>query len=150
MFTTGARVHEILDLWPCDLQLERPFQLHLFGKGRKEHICPLWTQTAQLFRAFLAEAGSEDDSRERLFRNHRGILLTRFGVRYLLAKYCDQAKPSAPSLSGGNVSITTCADARQHDTEMAKLSPEKWSLARANQLSGVPKKHGMNRYFPSE
>lgn len=100
MFNTGARVQEILDLRPCDLQLERPFQLRLFGKGRKERICPLWSQTAQLLRAFLAEAGSEADGRERLFRNHRGMPLTRFGIRYLLAKYCDQAKPSVPSLSG--------------------------------------------------
>jgi site-specific recombinase XerD len=100
MFNTGARVQEILDLRPCDLQLERPFQLRLFGKGRKERICPLWPQTAQLLRAFLAEAGTEVASRERLFRNHRGMPLTRFGIRYLLAKYCDQAKPSVPSLSG--------------------------------------------------
>ena len=100
MFNTGARVQEILDLRPCDLQLERPFQLRLFGKGRKERICPLWPQTAQLLRAFLAEAGTEAASRERLFRNHRGMPLTRFGIRYLLAKYCDQAKSSVPSLSG--------------------------------------------------
>jgi len=100
MFNTGARVQETLDLRPCDLQLDRPFQLRLFGKGRKERICPLWPQTAQLLQDFLAEAGIEADSRERLFRNHRGVPLTRFGVRYLLAKYCDQAKPSVPSLSG--------------------------------------------------
>jgi site-specific recombinase XerD len=100
MFNTGARVQEILDLRPCDLQLERPFQLRLFGKGRKERICPLWPQTAQLLAAFLAEAGIEAGGRERLFRNHRGFPLTRFGIRYLLAKYCDQAKPSVPSLSG--------------------------------------------------
>jgi len=32
--------------------------------------------------------------------NHRGMPLTGFGIRYFLAKYCDQAKPSVPSLSG--------------------------------------------------
>jgi site-specific recombinase XerD len=100
MFNTGARVQETLDLRPCDLQLERPFQLRLFGKGRKERICPLWPQTAQLLKAFLDEAGIEAGTGERLFRNHRGTPLTRFGIRYLLAKYCDQAKPSVPSLSG--------------------------------------------------
>ena len=100
MFNTGARVQEILDLRPCDLQLERPFQVRLFGKGRKERICPLWPQTAHLIKAFLTEVGIDSGSRERLFRNHRGEPLTRFGVRYLLAKYCDQARLVAPSLSG--------------------------------------------------
>ena len=99
MFNTGARVQEILDLRPCDLQLERPFQVRLFGKGRKERICPLWPQTVQLLKAFLAETSIEASSRDRLFCNHRGDPLTRFGVRYLLAKYCDQAKLSTPSLS---------------------------------------------------
>lgn len=100
LFNTGARVQEILDLRPCDLQLDRPFQVHLFGKGRKERICPLWPQTAQILKAFLAEAGIEADSRARLFLNHRGCPLTRFGIRYLLAKYCDQARSAVPSLMG--------------------------------------------------
>ena len=100
MFNTGARVQEILDLRPCDLQLERPFQARLFGKGRKERTCPLWPQTAQLLKAFLAAIGMEPGSRERLFRNHRGGPLTRFGVRYLLARHCDQARLAAPTLAG--------------------------------------------------
>ncbi|MGA2083546.1 MAG: tyrosine-type recombinase/integrase [Holophaga sp.] len=66
MFNTGARVQEILDLRPCDLQLERPFQVRLFGKGRKERTYPLWPQTAQLLRAFLTETGIEGD------RNFKG------------------------------------------------------------------------------
>jgi site-specific recombinase XerD len=42
MFNTGARVQEIADLRACDLQLTKPFQVRLFGKGRKERYCPLW------------------------------------------------------------------------------------------------------------
>jgi site-specific recombinase XerD len=41
MFNTGARVQEIVDLRARDLQLIRPFQIRLFGKGRKERFCPL-------------------------------------------------------------------------------------------------------------
>ena len=51
MFNTGARVQEILDLRPCDLQLTKPLQVRLVGKGRKERICPLWPQTASLLRS---------------------------------------------------------------------------------------------------
>ena len=41
LFNTGARVQELLDLRPSDLQLTQPFQVRLVGKGRKERICPL-------------------------------------------------------------------------------------------------------------
>lgn len=100
MFNTGARVQEILDLRPCDLQLTRPLQLRLVGKGRKERLCPLWPETAELLRSLLRESGRDPGSTEPLFRNHRGEPLTRFGVRYLLAKYCDRARAISPTLAG--------------------------------------------------
>jgi len=55
MFNTGARVQEVIDVRANDLQLTRPYQLRLFGKGRKERYCPLWPQTAQVLRAFCGE-----------------------------------------------------------------------------------------------
>ena len=100
MFNTGARVQEILDVRPCDLQLVRPFQVRLIGKGRKERICPIWSQTAELFRDLLAELSVESSAKERLFRNHRREPLTRFGVRWILAKYCESAQAASPALVG--------------------------------------------------
>jgi len=99
MFNTGARVQEILDLRPCDLQLMRPAHARLVGKGRKERLCPLWPQTAQLLRDLLTERGTDAQSRESLFLNHRRQPLTRFGVRYILAKYCGRARATAPTLA---------------------------------------------------
>ena len=99
MFNTGARVQEILDLCPSDLQLIQPHQVRLFGKGRKERLCPLWSQTAQLLRCFLAQRGVAVHSKEPLFLNHRGEPLTRFGVRYILAKYCERARATTPTLA---------------------------------------------------
>src|SRR6185437_10078964 len=55
MFNTGGRVQEIADLCACDLQLTKPFQVRLFGKGRKERYCPLWPQTAAVLRAFCQQ-----------------------------------------------------------------------------------------------
>lgn len=81
LFNTGARVQELLDLAPADLQLVRPFQVRLRGKGRKERLCPLWPRTAKVLRAFLTDAGIDAGATEQLFRNHRGDPLTRFGVR---------------------------------------------------------------------
>jgi integrase/recombinase XerD len=99
LFNTGARVQEILDVRPCDLQLERPLQIRLRGKGRKERMCPLWPQTAEVLRALLAEHAVDPAATQPLFRNHRGDPLTRFGVRYLLRKYARDAQPAATSLA---------------------------------------------------
>jgi integrase/recombinase XerD len=100
MFNTGARVQEILDVRPCDVQLVSPAHIRLVGKGRKERLCPLWPQTGQLLRLYISERGLTPASTQSLFVNHRGAPLTRFGVRYVLAKYCDRARTTCPSLTG--------------------------------------------------
>jgi integrase/recombinase XerD len=99
MFNTGARVQEILDLRWCDLQLIKPFHARLVGKGRKERVCPLWPQTAEQLQQLLENCNSTS-SNEHVFLNHRGEPLTRFGVRYLLAKYCTRAGKIKPTLVG--------------------------------------------------
>jgi site-specific recombinase XerD len=98
LFNTGARVQEVLDLRPADLQLVRPFQARLRGKGRKERLCPLWPRTVKILRALLDENRVEPGSNTRLFRNRRGEPLTRFGVRYLLRKYANAATSVASTL----------------------------------------------------
>lgn len=103
MFNTGARVQEIVDLRPCDLRLERPLQVRLQGKGRKERVCPLWPLTADLLRELMAEHVVEPAATAPLFRNHRGEPLTRFGVRYLLSKHVRAARSSAPSIGAKRV-----------------------------------------------
>ncbi len=103
LFNTGARVQEILDLRPVDLRLEPPRQARLCGKGRKERLCPIWPKTAEALKPLITETGLETTSAERLFRNRRGEPLTRFGVRYLLAKYTKLAQSSVPSLANKRV-----------------------------------------------
>jgi len=99
MFNTGARVQEIVDLTPADLQLLKPFHVRLIGKGRKERLCPLWPQTAQLLSDLVIERGVTSDSQEPLFVNRNRRTLTRFGIRYLLAKYCTLAQRRVPTLA---------------------------------------------------
>lgn len=103
LFNTGARVQEIIDLRPCDLQLVRPLQVRLLGKGRKERICPLWPQTAEILKALLCEQRVDPDSNQPLFLNRRGDPLTRFGVRYLIQKHAFRARSTATTLSGKRV-----------------------------------------------
>jgi integrase/recombinase XerD len=88
----------VIDVRANDLQLTRPYQLRLFGKGRKERYCPLWPQTAQVLRAFCGERRIDLHSDARVFLNHRGSHLTRFGVRYILAKHVDRARPAIATL----------------------------------------------------
>jgi len=98
MFNTGARVQEIVDVRAHDLQLTRPFQIRLFGKGRKERFCPLWRQTAQLLRDHCEERHLNLRSDARVFLNYREQPLTRFGVRYILAKHLNRARAEVSTL----------------------------------------------------
>ena len=99
MFNTGARVQEIVDLRARDLQLIRPFQIRLFGKGRKERFCPLWPQTAHVLRDHCEEHHLDLRSDARVFLNHREEPLSRFGVRYILAKHLDRARAHVSTLT---------------------------------------------------
>lgn len=103
LFNTGARVQEILDVRPSDLQLVRPFQVRLRGKGRKERLCPLWVRTVKILRALFEEQGIDPTSTQQLFRNRRGEPLTRFGVRYLLRKYANDARAVVTTLAAKRV-----------------------------------------------
>ena len=99
IFNTGARVQEVLDVRVADIRLEAPPQVRLLGKGRKTRICPLWPATAGLLRDLIARhsPGAEADS-PLVFKNARGLPLTRYGVRYLLRRYVRKASQLAPSL----------------------------------------------------
>ena len=100
MFNTGARVQEIVDLKANDLHLSAPFHVHIFGKGRKERVCPIWAKTAQILRKYVEEQGIDPRKPVTLFTNHLGTPLTRFGIRYILAKYVRKAAENHPSLKG--------------------------------------------------
>jgi len=98
MFNTGARVQEIVDLRANDLKLSPPFSVHIFGKGRKERICPIWTNTAHILSQYVEERGIDIRKPVTVFINHLGTPLTRFGIRYILSKYIQKASKSQPSL----------------------------------------------------
>jgi integrase/recombinase XerD len=98
MFNTGARVQEIVDLKGTDLELSRPSSVRLYGKGRKERICPIWPETALVLREYLEERGVDVRQPRTVFMNHLDGPLTRFGVRYILAKHLRRASLVRPSL----------------------------------------------------
>jgi integrase/recombinase XerD len=99
MFNTGARVQELVSLKTSDLRLAPPPSVTFFGKGRKERICPLWPETAQLLKQHLDRtAGLSTHEAETVFRNQRGDPLTRFGARLILRKHVERAAQALPFL----------------------------------------------------
>lgn len=96
VYNTGARVSEALAVRPQDLSLTRPRQVRLYGKGKKERLCPLWDETAAALRQ-LAELG-HTSPQEPIFRNRHGEPLTRDGVACLLRKYVVLAARELPAL----------------------------------------------------
>ena len=103
LFNTGGRVPEVLDIRPNDLQLTRPASVRLRGKGRKERLCPLWSETADAITALLGSTPGVTTDSMPIFRNQRGEPMTRFGIRYLLRQYAEVARQAAPTLTDKRV-----------------------------------------------
>jgi len=102
LYNTGARIQEALDLSPQAIRWESPFQVRLFGKGRKERICPLWPETVELLKALLKRKPCRED--EPIFVNRYGNPLQASGVRFKLKQYVAAAGKRAPSLLSKRVS----------------------------------------------
>jgi integrase/recombinase XerD len=103
LYNTGARVSEIIALRREQVRLD-PVGAHveLLGKGRKERIVPLWTETAQVLRAWFREVCS--DGNGVVFPGVRGPALSRDGVDHLLRRAVATAVAACPSLGAKKVS----------------------------------------------
>jgi site-specific recombinase XerD len=99
LYNTGARISEALAVRPSDLQLDRPKQVRLYGKGRKERVCPLWSETATALRAMVVNSETMDP----IFRSSRGNHLTRDGAAHIIAKYVERAALTRRELRGRHV-----------------------------------------------
>ena len=105
MRNTGARIQEALDLCPQAVRLESPCQVRLLGKGRKERICPLWPETAELLAALLQRQPRAPD--EPMFVNRYGQPLGASGFRFQLRQYVQAAAKKVPTLAEKRVSPHT-------------------------------------------
>lgn len=117
LYNTGARVQEALDVRVVDLHLDSPPHVLLRGKGRKERICPLWSDSVGRLQRVLADRQPGLGELSPLFIGRSGRALTRFGVRYILAKYVRRAAPQCPTLRRKNVHPHTM----RHTTAMHLL-----------------------------
>jgi integrase/recombinase XerD len=98
---TGLRVSELTHLANNDLHLGTGACVHCVGKGRKQRVTPLTTQTVAVLTVWLRErAGNSTDP---LFPSRRGRPLSTDAVAWLLTKHVVTAIHCCPSLASKNV-----------------------------------------------
>ena len=107
MYNTGARASEVVGIDVKDLRLEPPTQVRIAGKGRKERLCPLWTETADVLRAYLYQRPDRADPDTPVFLNAHGGRITRYGVGVILERNVAIAAEHEPSLASKCVSPHT-------------------------------------------
>jgi len=101
LYNSGARVSEATGLQWDDLQLAAPRQVRLRGKGKKERLLPLWTETTNaLHRLRGLSCGN---AQQCVFLNRHGQPLTRDGIAYVLSKHVATAAQENPVLQRKNV-----------------------------------------------
>ena len=93
LYDSAARVQELCDLKVCDVRVDTPAVVHLFGKGNKNREVPLTEPCAKVLRRYIQEnhLDASRRSNDPLFVNPQGKKLTRSGISYVLAKYICQA-----------------------------------------------------------
>jgi site-specific recombinase XerD len=101
-FAAGLRVAELLSLQLTALTWQPTATVHVQGKGRRHRALPLWQQTADDVRAWLAVRG--DIAAPELFVSHQRRAMTRTGFTYLLNKHVQRAAQDCPSLQEKSVS----------------------------------------------
>jgi len=105
LYNTGARIQEALNLSPGTIRLDPPAHVRLFGKGRKERMCPLWPETADLITALLRRQPRAEH--EPIFVNRFGRPLGAAGVRFKLHQYIQGAAQQVTSLASKHVTPHT-------------------------------------------
>jgi len=107
LYNTGARASEAAGLDINDVRLQTPSQVRIFGKGRKERVCPLWQETADAVRAYPGQRDDSDQPGAPLFLNAHGKRITRFGLGTILQRHVAVAASRQASLASKLVSPHT-------------------------------------------
>jgi site-specific recombinase XerD len=103
LYNTGARADEAARLAVGDVDIGSSPYARFLGKGRKERLCPLWTQTVRILREMLEERELVSPQ-SRVFLNAHGKPVTRFGIRGLVKRMVARAAERLPSLKLKDIS----------------------------------------------
>jgi integrase/recombinase XerD len=98
---TGLRVSELTAPRISDVTLGRGACVQVIGKGRKQRIATLTSETVAILRAWVKERQGQPD--EPLFPTRQGQPLTRHAVGKLLTKHAAAAATTCTSLKRKNI-----------------------------------------------
>jgi site-specific recombinase XerD len=98
LYNTGMRAQELVDLNVNHVRFSRPHYVRIYGKGHKERTCPLWPETMQALRSYLADRAVLFTDTLPLIVNAKGNRLTRFGLRYIITRRVTLAAKTCPTL----------------------------------------------------
>jgi integrase/recombinase XerD len=115
LFQTGLRVAELVTLRHQDVSLGRGPHVRCHGKGRKERVTPLTSQTVAILRAWIDEQGGTPESP--LFPSRRRTPLSRDAVERLIDKHVRVAAERCSSLKDKKVTPHVL----RHSTAMSLL-----------------------------
>lgn len=106
LYETGARVQELIDLRPVDVNLSRPCYVTLFGKGSKKRIVPIQDAQVAILKEYMNENNLLESrmNQRPLFQNDRGEKLTGAGITYILKNYAAMARNSTENLIPDKIS----------------------------------------------
>lgn len=107
LYNTGARAEEVVTVRLPAVRVDAPAQVRLLGKGRKERLCPLWTETTALLCRMLKDRRVEAADDRPLFVNANDRPLTRFGLRHIVRTRVAAAARSRPALAKLRISPHT-------------------------------------------
>jgi site-specific recombinase XerD len=102
-FAAGLRVSELVSLKVEQLNLRPEPSIHIYGKGRRERVIPLWKETSQALKAWLTVRDQQSVASE-VFLNSQSRAMTRSGFKYILLKHFNTAKIEQPSLAKKHIS----------------------------------------------
>jgi integrase/recombinase XerD len=100
-FAAGLRVSELITLPRTAVTFSPTPVVQVRGKGRRERTLPLWKQTAEDLRAWVAVRG--DIAVPELFLSAHSRAMTRVGFTHVLRKYVGIAARTCPTLAGKHV-----------------------------------------------
>lgn len=93
LYNTGARISEVLQACPNDLQ-RRALLLH--GKGRKDRAVPLWTRTAAALHRWIHD--NRISPSQPMFISNTGVPMSRHTARLRLQLALAKAALACPDL----------------------------------------------------
>ena len=102
-YSGGLRVSELIGLKVDQFEIHPSPTIHVFGKGRRERVLPLWKETSTALRAWLTIRGNETTVKE-LFLNAQGKEMSRSGFEYILLKHVKSAMVAQPSIEKKRIS----------------------------------------------